>query len=318
MSSLPQALLNSLTRTVWRRRIAGDPRSPEWLPSIARSARDLRRRIVELDGTPGPGEPETLPTWARWRANLRRRMLEDDPTQFLTWESMRYTMVCSRIDWGRVELQELRRSPEWDTEWRGALVEDPVGMPRPFLFHHHSSGSLIHHAYHLLMFERWSQLAVERLESILEFGGGYGGMRRLVARLGHRGRYHIHDLPEMLALQRFYLSGIEALRPELRQALATTYSAQLASLPGPGFWTGRSLFLATWSFSEAPVALRDAWLPVLRSCSHFLIGYRAAFDGVDNRRWFEEFAAGRPDVAWHHEEIAHRPGNFYLLGAPKA
>jgi hypothetical protein len=222
------------------------------------------------------------------------------------------------MDWGKVELAELHRSPGWERAWREAIVEDPVGMPRLFPFHLRSSGALIHHAFHLMMFERWNGLGVGQLDSILEFGGGYGGMRRLVARLGHRDRYHIHDLPEMLALQRFYLSAIEAVRPELRQALATTFSAEVADLPPPEFWRGRSLFLATWSFSETPVTLRERWLPILRSSSFFLIGYQASIDGIDNRRWFQEFAAGRPDVEWRHEEIAHRQGEFYLIGAPKA
>ncbi|HEU4463544.1 MAG TPA: hypothetical protein VFS53_00725 [Gemmatimonadota bacterium] len=318
VSSLEQALFSSLTRTLWRRRIARDPRSPQWLPSIAKSAEELRRTISELDVTAGGRDPETVAYWGRWRDRLRRRILEDDPAEFLTWEFMHSGMVCTRMDWGRVELAALHRSQAWDRVWREALVEDPIGMPQLFPLHLRSSGALIHHAFHLLMFERWNGVGVEHLDSILEFGGGYGSMRRLVARLGHRGRYHIHDLPEAVALQRFYLSAIEAVRPELHEALETTFSAEIGGLPPPGFWRGRSLFLATWSFSETPVALREHWLPILGSCSHFLIGYRASFDGIDNRRWFQDFAARRPDVEWHHVEIAHRQGEFYLIGAPKA
>jgi hypothetical protein len=264
------------------------------------------------------GDAQTLPTWRLWQGTLRRRILDHDPMEFLTWEILRFKIVCLRTDWGRTELAALRRSPEWDRVWRDALVEDPIGMPRPFPLHLRSSGTLIHHAFHLLMFERCSALDLDRLDSILEFGGGYGGMRRLIARLGHRGPYHIHDLPEMLALQRFYLSAIEAVRPELRPSLATTFSTEIADLPPPAFWRGRSLFLATWSFSETPVALRERWVPILRSCFHFLIGYRASFGGIDNRGWFDAFAASRSDVEWYHEEIPHRRGNFYLIGAPRA
>lgn len=318
MSWLAQALWGSLTRAVWRRRNAGDPRSFQWLPAVRESARELHRRISDLDATGSREDLEILPTWEFWRGKLRRRLLEDDPTEFLTWEFIPFGIACFRTDWAWIELAELHRSPRWDRVWRETILEDPVGMPLLYPFHFRSSGALIHYAYHLMMFERLSGLGVEQLDSILEFGGGYGGVRRVVARLGHRGRYHIHDLPEMLALQRFYLSAMEAVRPELREALATTFSAEIADLPPPAFWAGRPLFLATWSFSETPLALRQRWLPILRSCHFFLIGYQDSFEGVDNRRWFQEFTAGRPDVEWRHEEIAHRRGDFYLIGSPKA
>jgi hypothetical protein len=49
-------------------------------------------------------------------------------------------------------------------------------------------------------------------DCIVEFGGGFGSMCRLIGALGFRGRYVIFDLPPVLALQRYYLGlhGIEA------------------------------------------------------------------------------------------------------------
>jgi hypothetical protein len=90
-----------------------------------------------------------------------------------------------------------------------------------------SSGTLIHHAYHLHRFETVTGRFLLELQEIIEFGGGYGSMARLLARLGYRGRYHIHDLPEFAALQRFYLRMVQAdtQASDLRDALARVTSA---------------------------------------------------------------------------------------------
>ena len=43
---------------------------------------------------------------------------------------------------------------------------------------------------------------------IVEFGGGYGSMCRLLHKLGFSGQYFIYDLPEFVALQRYFLKSI--------------------------------------------------------------------------------------------------------------
>jgi hypothetical protein len=70
----------------------------------------------------------------------------------------------------------------------------------------------IAHALHLFRFHSRLGSYLHDADCIVEFGGGFGSMCRLIGALGFRGRYVIFDLPPVLALQRYYLGlhGIEA------------------------------------------------------------------------------------------------------------
>ena len=62
--------------------------------------------------------------------------------------------------------------------------------------------NLLHQRYHLWRWQRENPaLDLRRLRTIQEFGGGYGAMAIVAARLGFRGEYHIHDLVEFEHLQ---------------------------------------------------------------------------------------------------------------------
>ena len=75
------------------------------------------------------------------------------------------------------------------------------------------------------------------------------------------------------------------------------------------------MFLATWSFSEAPLHTRDAVIPLLSECEAFLIAYQARFGEVDNVKYFTTFRDRFPYMEWKNWEIRHMPGNYYLMGS---
>jgi hypothetical protein len=183
-----------------------------------------------------------------------------------------------------------------------------------------SSGTLIHHTYHLHRFESVTGRSINDLTHIVEFGGGYGSMARLVARLGFRGHYHIHDLPEFSALQRFYLRMVQSEidAAEIADSLGRiTFSSRREDASPVSDRQGGTLFLATWSLGETPISLREEWRSTLARFSFFLIGFRTRFEDIDNLAWFRELATTRSDVEWRFEPIRHRKQNeFYLIGSP--
>ncbi len=184
-----------------------------------------------------------------------------------------------------------------------------------------TSGTLIHHAYHFHRFESATGRSIVACTEIVEFGGGYGSMARLVTRLGFRGRYHIHDLPEFSALQRFYLRSVRAEvgEGELADALFGITRSERREEASPSAGSqGDAVFLATWSLSETPLGLREEWRPALARFRYFLIGFQDRFEDIDNRTWFEDFAASRQDVEWRFVPAVHRgEGRRYLFGVPK-
>jgi hypothetical protein len=214
--------------------------------------------------------------------------------------------------------ESLRASERWESRWKEALRESKVGLPLKFELYPESSGNLVHHAYHLSQFEAHSGRAIEELQTIVEFGGGYGSTCRLAHRLGFKGRYFIFDLTEFSALQRFYLklNGINALdeshRGQAQEGVVCLSTLnELSSLLRD---KPIDLFIANWSLSETPLELRGQFLPLVSGARSFLIGYQDRFGEVDNRQFFADWKISQPLVSWTDVRIEHLPANNYLIG----
>ncbi len=258
----------------------------------------------------------TEPSQAEWLGNMNRlrgHILSDDPRKFARWDVVSNTMVVGYENYIRSELSYLRRLPHWPTRWRAVLEEPFIGNLPRYPFYAASSANTIHHAYHLAQFEEKTGKAIEDMDCVFEFGGGYGNLCRLLYSLGFKGRYVLFDLPPFSALQRYYLktaalpvdSKITCLSDaeELRTALAA--------------FEGDRLFVATWSISETPLSVRKPVLSAVSNFENFLIAYQDQFREVNNLdyfgRWKQEIGA-----AWHNWPIKHLPNSNYLIGSKSA
>lgn len=260
--------------------------------------------------------------WTRNRIGIREKILHDDPRRFLNWEVIKNTMFFSNTPYIKPAFDSLRAGERWQSRWREATLESKVGLPMKFPDYPQSSGNLIHQAYNLNQFEECSGKSVEEFETIVEFGGGYGSTCRLIHKLGFNGRYFIFDLPELSALQRFYLK-LNGVRVDCEGANETTQGGVVclssldelaASLKGRAI----DLFIANWSLSETPLELRTRFLPLVANARAFLFGYQDSFGGVDNRQFFADWSAAQPDVSWTDVGITHLPANNYLIGTRTA
>ncbi len=201
----------------------------------------------------------------------------------------------------RTELHLLQRE-DWAV-WQRVIQETKVGLPFPCLWYPLSSANAIHHAYHLRRFEAHTGESVRDFGTILEFGGGYGSLCRIAHKLGFTGRYVIFDLPEQSALQRYYLRAVS-----VRDVLTVS---EIELLRNP---TDRALFIATWSLSESPLALRKQVAEAVRSFEAFLIAYQSEFAGIDNSAFFAEWQSWFPYIDWKASTIEHVPASTYLFG----
>lgn len=263
--------------------------------------------------------------WDAKRKRLRDLLLEGDPAQFLRWDAVKSTMVKRGRAPVAHELRHLRRRRDWKARWRPALRECTAGSPRPFHLYPRSSGNLIHQAYHLCRFEEVTGLSLPTLPWIVEFGGGYGSLCRLFHQMGFAGTYVIFDLPEVSALQRFFLRslGIAALeardaREPLLGAITVSDLADLARIlrARP---PGMAAFIAQWSLGETPVALRRLVLPEVAGLDAYLLGYTERFEGIDNRAFFAAWRATLPAYAWHDIPLPHlHKAEWYLFGVKGA
>lgn len=283
----------------------------------ARLVQDLRAEASRLEDR-GVIAAEI---WDAKRKRLRDLLVEGDPSGFLRWDVVRSTMVKRGRAPVAHELRHLRRRPDWRLRWRPALRESTAGRPRPFHLYPKSSGNLIHQAYHLCRFEEVTGLSLPTLPYVVEFGGGYGSLCRLFHQMGFAGTYVIFDLPEVSALQRFFLKtlGIPALtvrdvRGPVSGAVTISDLDDLTRIlrarpPGP------AAFVAQWSLGEVPVALRRLVLPAVAGFDAYLLGYTEWFEGIDNRAFFKEWRATLAGHAWHDVPLPHlHKAEWYLFG----
>lgn len=265
------------------------------------------------------------PSEAAWLSNmnrLRELVLTEDPRSFLRWDVVTRTMFIAFARYLFAELKFLKERSDWDTRWRIAVQESLVGHPMRYLFYPASSGNLLHHAYHVAQFEEKTKIQANALDFVFEFGGGYGSMCRLFFNLGFKGTYVIFDLPSFSSLQRYYLnaSGLPVQSPHDRFESKTRIKCvsdihQLKTILGDIPTSKKSLFLATWSISEAPIGVRDAVLPLVADFQSFLIAYQDRFEEMNNIDFFENWKDGAKNINWHSWRMEHTLGNSYLIGS---
>jgi hypothetical protein len=273
----------------------------------------LREEIARLEPPHRDDDSTTAGYWLEKRLALRERLQRDDARRFMTFDEVRQTMFVDGPTYIRHELHSLRKGADWKTRWQRALPEShEIFVPR-CPYYPEASGSAIHHAYHLQRFESLSGLKVEQMGQVFEFGGGFGGMCRLFHAIGFRGSYHIYDLPEFSALQRYYLqvNGIEFAPGHSSPgvSLSTDHLRFAASPCTP------DLFLANWSLSEVPIEFRATVVSKMQPRA-WLIGFQANFEEIDNLGFFTQWISARTRWKWRLERITHHPGeNYYLVGS---
>lgn len=262
--------------------------------------------------------------WVNYMNCLRELVLNHDPREFLRWSIILQTMFVGYARYIITELNYLKSRPKWEDRWREAIKESPVGHPIPYWYYPHSSGNLIHHAYHLAQFEERTAIHVNNIDCTFEFGGGYGSMCRLLYNLGFRGKYVIFDLPAFSALQQFFLKAtgitvhsVDTFRMAESGVICISDLEQLRITLSHHIEASNAMFIATWSISEAPIDLRGSILPLTSRFKTFLIAYQDRFEEVNNVDFFENWEDIQNDIEWHSWQIGHLPHNNYLVGKRK-
>jgi hypothetical protein len=263
----------------------------------------LRSSIERLPPLPAPrSEAEAI--WCAYRQGFRSDVMLRNPRRFLRWRVLR-PMYKRDAPYLEHQLAYLRAHRDWPLRWQPAVQESAIGDPRPYFEYRSSSGNLLNQAYHVCRFEDVTGARLRDSEFILEFGGGYGALCRLVYALGFRGTYAIYDFPEFSALQDFYLRahGLPtAAGPRLdgSQSRIVTLSTldeldELLERRLPG----RAACVALWSLNETPRALRDAFMTRVVAFDMFVFGYHPRFGDVDNTAWFRAIRSRLDGITWH-------------------
>lgn len=282
-----------------------------------KAALELRQVYEQLPIYPEINVPLSESEWNKNLNKLRSLVLTKNPKKFLQWGVIKSSMFC---DFFQVELDYMQSLSNWKNRWEKAIEESRFGKPDFCMKYKRSSSNLIHHSYHVAKFEECTNININNLDFVFEFGGGYGSMCRLFNNLGFKGKYIIFDFPHFTALQEYYLRSLQIIQPNSDiQVICTSNIEDLKQTIQNGKQTNNNLFLATWSFSEASKFVRDLFVPIIKNFSNFLIAYQSKFNEMDNLTYFYDFTRYFPDnIIWNDWQISHLPNNNrYLVGYKK-
>lgn len=295
-------------------------------PPTGREKQLVEELKASFRESPSVAPGDSYPSEKEWLGNVNRLkelVLNDDPREFLRWDVIFKTMSVTYAEYVTPELKCLKSRVDWSNRWRQAIEESSVGHPVPHWQYPRSSANLIHHAYHLDQFEEKTMLQVHTMDFVFEFGGGYGSMCRLFHNLGFQGKYVLFDLSDFSSLQKFYLKSIglavhplKSFEKEKKGCVCISGTEQLRHILSNSH-AGNSMFIATWSISEAPIEFRNNILPLTADFGAFLIAYQHRFKEVDNITFFRNWAANQKDIECYDWEIEHIPKNRYLMGKRK-
>jgi len=251
-----------------------------------------------------PPEPDEVPrphTWPRHRYSFRNHVRNDSIEDFLNWSTVHAIMFVGDVHWVHDEVDALMQSPLTWPRWRHAIRETMFGHPRRLPWMAETSGNMIHQAYHLFQWEQITGKNVAKLDCIVEFGGGYGAMARIIRRLGFKGEYIIYDLPELAALQSYYLSNVGIT--------TTIHTTDGNAFPEP---PEADLMISCYALGEVPTELRIAFLA--RPFKSYLIASQDAWDHKNLYVYFNDFMNEHPELKWKAWPNPMLKGHYYWVG----
>lgn len=254
--------------------------------------------------------------WASFTAQIRDALRQSGANEFLRLPPIAKTLHSRQRSAAQRYLTYLCNSPRFSPAMQNAITESPVGMPLVNPFYPFSSPLLVQHGYHLVRLLEATNCDIATLGLIVEFGGGYGSFYRLLRNLGYRESYIICDLPVMCALQRFYLRNLFPNGPDARTPSNLRWlSGEMQNeLHAAAAQHSPSLFVATWSLSETPLAIRSRIAAAIAGFDYVLIAYQRVFGTCDNVEYFASLEKALPQYTWQHAECPAYRNNFYLIG----
>jgi len=264
---------------------------------------ELKVRMASLPALKEVGHP---PFWSYWQNDLRLNVAHNDPRNLFSFPAVFHCMLQQHIlnsIW--YEYNDLIQDNN-SSKWLSAAVMPNFGAPRDYLKDTEFSANLLHQVYHIKQLADVTGTDITKLDTIVEFGCGYGAMALVLRRLGFTGHYIAYDLPELLLLQKYYLSNT---LPSLKDM---SFCSSISTLKT--HHKQADLLIACGSITEVDYSLRTKFLNSVKF-DRFLLMYANIFEKFDNVEWVNNYAHERRDLAWRTVRMSHFPDNAYYTFA---
>jgi len=259
----------------------------------------------------------TTPLWENYNTKLEKVFLPYPPFSFLRDPIIMSTMfVTSGGRWLKEELTFLEKKNSKD-KLKFLLQEEYVGMPLLLNFTYSTSHNSIHHLYHLIRFLDKTKCNLDQINTIVEWGGGYGNMAKIFKRLKSTpSTYIIIDTPLFSSIQWLYLATIlgEESVNLLQNYEDSIHAGKINLIPicfVDRHKISADLFISTWALSESSKFSQDyvvthEWF----NAKHILLAYQDKSNKLPDAERVGKIAK---DIGAVIEHIEFLPGNYYAF-----
>ena len=156
---------------------------------------------------------------------------------------------------------------------------------------------------------------ISSINHVTDFGGGYGNNCRVWNNLGFTGHFALVDLPQVLDIQKHYISNV------LPDA-SVTYHSLLSEVE---IVKPCSLFFATYSLSETSLEIREKAMENIREYDYIFIAHNDSFpvygekNRVNNNEYFNKMKMDFSDQFefFDFTDRLYKKNASYVIGRKK-
>lgn len=218
----------------------------------------------------------------QWETMLQKieQEYENNPVNFLRMPMISRTIHPNMQRLAIKYYNELLQDEFITQQILPTLSTEHIGNPYKFNHLPKCSPTTIFQLLHLkLIRERLGVFIPQSdITNIVEIGGGYGNLARIMYDLEYEGSYSIIDFPLMSRIQDDFLTkcGISDVN---------TVELNDNTLTPTG---GKSMLIGTYSISEMPISTRQYIESFYDNFDYIFIAHNASFDGDDNVKYFND------------------------------
>jgi putative sugar O-methyltransferase len=243
------------------------------------------------------------PYWEKQLTEIRQLIQSDEMSNFLNWGPILNTMfpLDNTI---KEKYNYLKGNKNWK-HYKKYLTDVDFGNPQKSIELDNVTGNTIQQVYQISILEEITECAIKDAESILEIGGGYGNMCRIIKNMEHKRNYYIYDFPEVCEIQQSFLESAGTKLPYFfitdPEKLEKEYD----------------LIIGMFSLAEMPLLLRKVFAKI--NCNVWYIAHGAHFEhDINNMIYFKLFKDKKPEFTWHDLVLDIDPRQHYLIGINNA
>ena len=254
-----------------------------------------------------------------WRENVK--LIEKDLLKNLRFDFLRHsvitkTMFVGNKPWTSKELKYIENNLS-AKDMADLAAEDYIGKPIIINWKYLTSSNTIHHLYHLVRFINRTQCDLNKINTIIEWCGGYGNFAKIFWRFRKANcTYVIIDLPVFSCLQWIYLGSIFGKEKIhfIGSPIGEIIDGKINILPLSfleKFKLNCDLFISTWAISESSIFAQDyvvnqGWF----NSPHLLLAYQNNSEKFPTAGRIENLTDKKNIFI---EDISFLPGNKYIF-----